>query len=209
MTDKIKLLIFPFNGNAIEALDCIDANVYDVDGFIDDDVTKQGQHHFGFHVYDRTILDKNYNSKILAVPGSPLTYLNRSKIIASLNVQRERFTTIIHPSAKISKQAKIGFNCLIMAGTVVTSNAIIGNHVCILPNSVIHHDSIIGNYTLIGSNVTIAGDTIIGDNCYLGSGSSIINNINVGNNSLIGMGTNVIKNIPKNSKVVGNPGRLI
>lgn len=203
-----KLFIFPFNGNGIEALNCID-NQFEILGFIDDSLEKQGENKFGYRVYNREILNKYPDAKLLAVPGSPTSFKNRSNIIFKLITKKSQLTTLIDPKASISSYAKIGKNVLIMSGVVITANSIIGDHVCILPNTVIHHDSNIGDYTLIGSNVTIAGNTSIGENCYIGSGSSIINGINVGNKCLIGIGSNVIKNVNKNSKVVGNPAKLL
>ena len=203
-----KLFIFPFSGNGIEALNCID-NQFEILGFIDDSLEKQAENKFGYRVYNREILNKYPDAKLLAVPGSPTSFKNRTNIISKLITKKSQLTTLIDPKASISSYAKIGKNVLIMSGVVITANSIIGDHVCILPNTVIHHDSNIGDYTLIGSNVTIAGNTSIGENCYIGSGSSIINGINVGNNSLIGIGSNVIKNVNKNSKVVGNPAKLL
>jgi sugar O-acyltransferase (sialic acid O-acetyltransferase NeuD family) len=202
------LLLFPFNGNAIEALECI-ADHYHIIGFIDDEPSKQGKSAYGFPVFDRSKLETHPATKILAVPGSPNSFMIRDKIIQDLNINDHQYATLIHPTAVISKYAKIGKNVLIMAGVVLTSNVIIGDHVCILPNTVIHHDSTIGDYTLIGSNVTIAGYSNILNKCYIGSGTSIINGITVGKESLVGMGSNVIKSIPDNSKVVGNPARKI
>ena len=198
------LLIFPYNGNGLEALDCIN-NEYNFIGFVDDTLEKQGLNKDGFFVYNRRAFEMFKDAFILAVPGGPDTYQNRRKIISELNLDPQRFTTIIHPTAVVSKMAKIGINSLIMAGVVITSNSIIGENVCVLPNTVIHHDSIIGNYSLIGSNVTIAGGAAIGENCYVGSGSKIINGISIGQNSLIGLGSNVIRNVKPNIKVAGNP----
>jgi sugar O-acyltransferase (sialic acid O-acetyltransferase NeuD family) len=203
-----KLLIFPFNGNGVEAMECI-IGQYELIGFIDDTAEKQGITDFGVPVFDRRAIMKYKEARILAVPGGPSSYNLRMNIISGLKIPDERFAIIISPLASVSKMSKIGFNIIVMAGVVITSNAIIGNHVCILPNTVIHHDSLIGNYTLIGSNVTIAGNSTIGTNCYIGSGASIINSIEIGNNSLVGIGTNVIRSIPANSKVVGNPARQI
>lgn len=203
-----KLLIFPFNGNGLEAVDCIQGQ-YELIGFIDDTPEKQGKTKFGFLVFGRDIIEKYLDAKILAVPGSPQTFRQRHKIINGLHIPKNRFATVIHPKASISPMANIGKNVLLMAGVVVTSNAVISDHVCILPNSVIHHDSIVGEYTLIGSNVLVAGNVTVGENCYIGSGSSIINGIEIGNGSLLGLGTNLIKSIPANSKVVGNPAKSI
>ncbi|MCX5829568.1 MAG: acetyltransferase [Deltaproteobacteria bacterium] len=203
-----KLLIFPYNGNAIESLDCIDSE-FEFIGFIDDSIDKQIKRENDHRVFGRTILDKYEDAFLLIVPGSPTTFLERKKIIDNFNIKSERLAQIIHPKACISPLAKIGKNVLIMAGVVVTSNAIIGNHVCILPNTVIHHDVRVNDYCLIGSNITIAGYATIGINCYIGSGTSIINGVEIGDRTMIGMGSNVIRNIDHNCIAVGNPCHIV
>lgn len=201
------LLIFPRNGNGIEALDCL-GDAYKCVGFIDDTPDKQGAV-YGYSVRGREALQERPDAHVLAVPGSALSYQSRAQIIFDLGIDDRRYATVIHPAARISPQAVIGYNVLIMAGVVITSNAVIGNHVCILPNTVIHHDVSIGAWTLLGSNVTIAGNTIVGENCYIGSGSSIMNGLQVGNRTLVGLGSNVIRSMVAGSKVVGNPAREI
>lgn len=203
-----KLIIFPYNGNGLEAIDCI-GDQYEFIGFADDTKAKQGVNSMGFEVFSRDIIAKYPEALVLAVPGSPTSFKIRNQIIDTLQLPNERFAKVIHPNAHVSKLSKIGYNTLVMAGVVITSNSKIANHVCILPNSVIHHDSNVGEYTLIGSNVTIAGNTSIGSFCYIGSGSRIINGITVGDETLIGMGSNVIKSLPSKIKAVGNPARII
>ena len=156
------LLIFPRNGNALEALDCV-GNRFELLGFVDDTPEKQGRDAYGHTVHSRAALDAFPDAFVLAVPGSAETFLARHAIIDGLGVGAERFVNLIHPSARVSPLATLGHNVLIMAGVVITSNAIIGNHVCILPNSVVHHDVVIGDWSLVGSNVTIAGAAVIGD----------------------------------------------
>lgn len=201
---RSKLFIFPFNGNGIEALDCIDDEKFEVVGFVDDDTSKTSEDYF---IYSRTVLEKYKEAFVLAVPGSPTTYQYRAEIINSLELSEDRYISAIHPSASLGKNVKVGYNCLIQAGVVLTSNAVIGNHVCILPNSVIHHDAVIKDYSLIGSNVVIAGGSIIGRSCYIGSGSNIINGISIGANALVGLGSNIIASVEKDAKMVGNPAR--
>lgn len=203
-----KLLIFPFNGNALEAIACINEQ-YEFIGFIDDSEEKQNIEFHGYKILSRKVLNDYPESEVLAVPGNPVNYKQRKEIISSLGVANDRFAKIFHPNSYVSSLSAIGFNTLIMAGAVVTANSVIGNHVCILPGSVIHHDTRIGDYTLIGSNVSISGNTVIGKNCYIGSGSNIINNVSIGDNSLIGLGSNVISSVKENSRVAGNPARYI
>ncbi|SFK76932.1 NeuD/PglB/VioB family sugar acetyltransferase [Methylocapsa palsarum] len=206
--DPRPLLIFPCNGNGLEALDCLGED-YRCIGFVDDTLTKQGTSTYGVPVFGRGAFEDFPDASVLAVPGSPTSFRARRQVIAGLNVKDGRFARIIHPSAKIAPQATIGRNVLIMAGVVLTSNCAIGDHVCILPNTVIHHDSTVGDWSLIGSNVTIAGGVTIGENCYIGSGCSIMNNLNLGAGAMLGLGSNLISNVAPGATLVGNPARAI
>lgn len=200
-----KLILFPCNGNAIEALDCIDEKKYQVLGFVDDDKSKIGTSVLGYKVYSRDLLYEFQEAKILAIPGGPKSFKERDKIISNLKINNNRFTTIIHPNTSVSKFAKIGSNCLIMEGVIIKANSIIGDNVCILPNSVIHHDSKIGDNTLIGCMTAIAGEVTIGENCYIGSKTSIKNGVFISSKTLVGIGSNVVKDSIDNNIILGNP----
>ena len=210
------LLIFPCGGNALEALDCLNEQTNMI-GFIDDNLEKIGQKYCSIEIFSRNeykkILEKYNNIKVLACLGSPTNFRKRKEIIESfckeLGIEKQQLATIIHPSAKISKYASIGSNCLIMAGVVITHNAKIGNNVIVLPNSVIHHDTEIGDFTCIGANVVIAGNVKIRESCYIGSGATILQNIQIGTKTMVGLSAVVIRNIDANKTVVGNPAREI
>lgn len=202
-----KLIIFPFNGNGLEAVDACKSG-FELIGFIDDTIEKQGMGPMQIPVHGRNFLQTSQeDTKILAVPGSPTSYLNRKQILNDLNIPSNQFATVIHSSASVSPLAKIGHNVLIMAGVVITSNAIIGNHVIVLPGTIIHHDVVIGDYSILGSQVICAGHVNIAENCYIGSGSKIKNNVTIGAQALVGMGSNVISSVAAKTTVVGNPAK--
>jgi sugar O-acyltransferase (sialic acid O-acetyltransferase NeuD family) len=203
------LLIFPCNGNAVEALDCLDGSGYRLLGFVDDTPARQGTTVHGHPVHARSAFARWADAEVLAVPGSAVTYAGRQALIEGLGIDARRFASLVHPAARVSPLASIGRNVLILAGAVVTSNAVIGDHVCVLPNSVVHHDVRIGAWSLIGANVTIAGHTTIGERCYVGSGSSVMNGLDVGDGALIGMGSTVIRNVAAGVRVAGSPARPI
>ena len=137
------LLIFPFNGNGLEAIDCL-GDEFRLLGFVDDTPEKQGRNPYGHDVLSRAALAQWPQASVLAVPGGPASFRSRRAVIEALGIEPGRFARVIHPSARISPLAKIGHNVLIMAGVVITSNAVIGDHVCVLPNTVIHHDAQLG-----------------------------------------------------------------
>ncbi len=204
------LLIFPCNGNGLEALDCL-GDAYTCVGFIDDTPIKQGTVQAGVPVFSRAALDAHPDAQVLAVPGSPNSYLERSTVIASLGLKPDdpRWAQVVHPRASIGLRVTLGRNTLVMAGVVVTSNAVIGSHVCLLPNTVVHHDVRVGDYTLIGSGVVVAGHTTIGENCYIGSGSSVMNGLTLGDKTLVGLGSTVIRSCAAGTILVGNPARAL
>lgn len=203
-----RLLLFPCNGNAIESLDCLGGD-FEVIGLVDDDPVKRGTERFGYPVLSREAFADHPDAGVLAVPGSPQSYLTRVDTIEGLGLPEARFVSILDGSARVSPRARLGLNTLVMAGSVITSNAIVGNHVIILPNSVVHHDAVVGDWTIIGSGATVAGGVRIGRNCYIGSGSRIIENITIGDGALVGLGSVVVRPVPAGSKVAGNPARPV
>ncbi len=209
MKDIQKIVLFPFSGNAREALDA--CKEWDVLGFIDDDDSCSGKSFSSVSVIgNRSKLSELLRDKsisILAVPGRPETHRNRLSLIHSLNISADRWATVIHPTAVIGPNVEIGSNVLIMANTVITGGNSIGNHVVVLPNTTISHDTSIGDGSLIGSNVSISGSVNIGNEVYIGSGSRIINEISIGDRSLVGLGSVVIRDIKPNVRVVGCPAR--
>ncbi len=208
MQSRTPLLLFPCNGNAIEAIDCLGEQWVCV-GFVDDTPAKQGTMVRGVQVLGREALTRWPEARVLAVPGGPATYRNRRDVIDSLALAPTRFANVAHPRASISPDACIGHNSLIMAGVVLTSNARLGNHCCVLPNTVVHHDSTLGDECLVGANVTIAGGVSIGRACYIGSASSVMHGLSIGEGALVGFGANVIRDVDAGTRVVGNPARAL
>lgn len=82
---------------------------------------------------------------------------------------------------------------------------------------------VIGETTEIGDDVTIyQGVTLggtgkesgkrhptVGDNVVFGAGAKVLGGISVGDNAKVGAGSVVVSDVPKNSTVVGNPGRPV
>jgi serine O-acetyltransferase len=82
---------------------------------------------------------------------------------------------------------------------------------------------VIGETAEIGDNVTIyQGVTLggtgketgkrhptVGDNVIFGAGAKVLGGISVGDNAKVGAGSVVVADVPKNSTVVGNPGRPV
>lgn len=201
------LLIFPRNGNALEALDCLGAR-WSMQGFVDDVAEHRAPWH-GHPVGDRSWFAQRPDASVLAVPGSPRSYRQRRALIEGLGIDPARWASVVHPAAHVSPLARIGRNVLIMAGVVITSNAVIGDHVCILPNTVVGHDTTIDDWAVIGAGVTLAGHVRIEANAYVASASAVRDGITVGARALVGLGSVVIADVPPDTTVAGCPARIL
>lgn len=217
---NMQIIILGTNGNCIDILDTIneiairsstDSHAVKAQleciGFLDDDAEKWGKEILGVKVLGPINTAANYDAMFVNGIGSPGTFHRKPEIIARAGVQEDRWATVIHPTASVSRTASIGKGTVIFQNVTVTSNAVIGDHVVILPNSVISHDAQIGDYTCIAGGVCVSGNVRVGMKCYLGTNSAIINNITIGEMSLIGMGSVVLKDVPENTVVAGNPAR--
>jgi sugar O-acyltransferase (sialic acid O-acetyltransferase NeuD family) len=178
-------------------------------GFLDDDIAKQGLEINGYPVIGKLIDTKRYhNCYFIATLGSPHNFLKRETIL-QLELGLDRFVTIVHPDAKASKYAQIGRGTVIMPGVVIEPNVMIGNHVTVLSNSYIGHHSQIKDYVTIASSAAIGGKCVINEECYLGQNCSVKEQVNIEECCLIGMGAVVLDNVPAYNKIVGNPGKSI
>lgn len=129
--------------------------------------------------------------------------------LIDLKIPRKRFATIIHPTAAVSKFAKIGFGVSIQPFVSVGPNVVIADHIQIYAQSLIGHNSTLDNYSYVANNSCIGAHVHLKEGAYLGTNCSILENITIGKWGLVGIGTVVIKDVDDYSKVVGNPARVI
>jgi sugar O-acyltransferase (sialic acid O-acetyltransferase NeuD family) len=212
-----KIAILGTGGNCTDILDTIlDINdrrgnpVYECIGFFDDNPQKWKQKFHGVGVLGplKKAISIKDCSFVFGI-GSVSNFWKRKDILAKTGIADECFETIIHPTASVSRMAKIGKGAVIFQNVTITSNVIIGRHVSILPNSIISHDDEIGDYTCIAGGVCVSGSVRVGTDCYLGTNSSIKDGLAIGNQCLIGMGSVVINDVPENSVVAGSPARFL
>jgi sugar O-acyltransferase (sialic acid O-acetyltransferase NeuD family) len=217
MTEPIKVAILGTGGNSVDILDTVhDLNdaagrlVYDCVGFLDDDEALWGTARFGVKVLGPLAAARELDDcRFVNGIGAPGSFLKKAAILAKTGVDRERFVSIIHPTASVSRTASLGRGTVVFQNVTITTNVRIGDHVIVLPNSVISHDDVVGDYTCIAGGVCISGGVRIGSTCYLGTNSSIIGGVEVGDGCLVGMGSVVLSDVPAGSVVVGNPARFL
>lgn len=118
------------------------------------------------------------------------------------------WATVIHPSAQIAVNARIGKGTVVMAGAVVNAGATVGDHCIINTRAVIEHDNEIGDYVHISPNVALGGTVRVKELTHIGIGASVINNIDICDRCVIGAGAVVVRNIEESGVYIGVPAKM-
>jgi sugar O-acyltransferase (sialic acid O-acetyltransferase NeuD family) len=214
--DSQKILILGTGGASRDLVDLIlDINaaagraLWEPLGFLEDDPARQGRQYCGLPVVGPlSAAAGRPECKLINGIGSPGSYLNKPRLLAKTGAGPERFATLVHPSATISRWAALGPGCAVFAQAAVHNQARLGAQVMVLAASVVSHDVEVGDHACLASGVHLSGWARVGSQCYLGSGSLVRGEISVGQGSLVGMGSVLVRDVEPYSVVSGNPARL-
>lgn len=120
-----------------------------------------------------------------------------------------KFVSLIHPTAVIGTNAKVGKGCVIGAFANISNDTRIGDFVTMSVRSGIGHDTIIGNYSHIGGNCCVSGFVTIGDFVTMHPGCVMVPHRKIGDNAVVGTGSVVLGNVKAGTTVFGNPAKRI
>lgn len=119
------------------------------------------------------------------------------------------FATVIHPSAVVAADVRVGEGSQIMAGAVLQPGACLGDNVIINTGASLDHDCRIGSHTHIAPGVTLSGGVHVGVGVHVGTGASIVQGVSIGDATLLGAGSLVLKDIPARVKAYGCPAKVV
>lgn len=215
---KKKVVILGVGGycaNLIDIMRDLDAKageqLYEPIGYLDDDVKKHGTQYFGLPVLGglKDAATRFPDAHFVNGIGSAETASKKPQIIAQTGAPRERFVTLVHPTAYVAPTVTIGVGTVVAQYCVIMAGAVIGDHVKMLPQCTISYGSNIGSYSTVSTGAVTLSDVVCGVSNYLGANVSIKERVKVGDYCILGMGTVVLRDVPENSVMVGNPARFL
>ena len=165
------------------------------------------------------LIDDNESvSELLGIPVCH-SFSGQSPLIISIGsngvrkMLSERLDTLfaiaVHPSAIVSKRARINEGTVVMQEAIIQSDANIGRHCIINTGASIDHECRIGDFVHISPHATLCGNVRIGEGTWVGAGATIIQGVKIGRWAMIGAGSVVTKDIPDGWLAVGNRCKLI
>lgn len=215
--DTKNVVILGTGGTSIDIYDLVQDINNDVGridyrcvGFATDDVQEFGRDIYGVRVIGPiTEIGGLVDAWFVNGIGSPKSYQKKPDIIERVNAPADRWLTLIHPTAHVSRHAVIGLGTVIFPHVTICANVIIGDHVVVLPNSVISHDATIGDYCCVAGGVCVSGNVTVRRAAYLGTNCCIREGVSVESDAMIGMGAVILKDVYCGQVMVGNPARLL
>ena len=121
----------------------------------------------------------------------------------------KQLVNVIDANALISKSAYIGLGVFASKGVLVNAFSKIGNFTILNTGCIIEHECEIGIAAHIAPGAVLAGNVKVGNRSFIGANSVIKQGIEIGDDVIIGAGSVIIDDVKSNSKLIGNPGRLI
>lgn len=179
-------------------------------GFLDDDPAKRDAVLEGTTVLGGTgELHRLGEVAVVVCVGSPRNYAVRKHIVERLAIPLERYATLVHPLAAVSRSCNIGPGSVIHAGCVLTTAVTVGAHVAMMPQVVLTHDDCVADHVTFGAGGRLAGGVRVGEGAYVGSATSVREEVTIGDWSLVGMGSVVTRPVPSGQVWAGVPARYL
>ena len=188
----------------------LESKGYDKDfvikGFIDDNVLALDEYP-NYPPIVGTI--KDYIPEIDDVFVSSIGGASRKSCMEEIIGRGGKFIELIHKTARIYTNAKLGKGNFVGAFSVIGNDAVIGDYNMIQAYTVIGHDAIIGNWNRIDTHVTCVGGIVIEDEVNIHTGAIINHNVKIESSAHVGAGSFVIKKVKAGTTVYGNPARKL
>ena len=135
--------------------------------------------------------------------------LLREKIYKQILKNGKKVISVINSSSAISSFAAIGDGVFVNRNVTVNAFAKIGSNVILNTGCIVEHECEIHDNVHIAPGAVLAGNVKVGSGSFIGANSVIKQGVEIGDDVIIGAGSVIIKNISSNTKIVGNPGRII
>lgn len=194
-------MLYGAGGHARVILDCILESGSEVEGIFDDDQDLVSLN--GYSVLGSYDMTEYPELSIIITIGDNKT---RKKIASTI---KHKFATAIHPSAVVSKFARIDVGSMIIHSATIQTGVTIGKHSIINTSSSVDHDCKLGSFVHISPKACLCASVQVGDGTHVGASATILPGVKIGKWCVIGAGAVVNRDIPDYSVVVGIPGKVI
>lgn len=133
----------------------------------------------------------------------------RFALVEGLGIPVERFVSVVHPTAVVSRHARVGRGTVVGPHATLMPGATVGDHCSLRASASVGHDCVVEDFCYLGPNSTLAGRSVMRRGAHLGPNASVLEGRTVGAHAVVGLGTSVLKDVGESDVVFGCPARRI
>ncbi len=133
----------------------------------------------------------------------------RKKFAKTIMRKGGTFINLIHKTAMIHGNAKMGIGNIFCHYTHLQDHAVIGDFVVCNNRSGLGHDAKLGSYSSLMSNAELCGFVQAGENTYWATNAVAVPHSKIGDNVYVGVNSSVLKRVKSGQTVFGNPAMPI
>jgi sugar O-acyltransferase (sialic acid O-acetyltransferase NeuD family) len=133
----------------------------------------------------------------------------RLKLAAIARAKGYQLASVLHPSAVIAADVRIGAGTAVMAGVTIDAGTVIGENALINPGAILNHGCKIHDGAHVNAGSLLGGNVIIGKAATIEIGAIVGGSLTIGAGSVVGAGAVVLKDVPEGVLAYGNPAKVI
>ena len=183
---------------------------WDVHGVIDINYQQQKEEILGVDVIGGLELIPSLSNKEVSLVLAIGDNNQRRALHEEMVQQGFDLPNVVHPSAQIAPDVKIGEGNYIGAMAHIGPCAVIGRGNIVNTLANMEHEAVIGDYNHVAPSSVLCGRVCIEDLVLVGANATVLDKRHVVKNTVIGAGSVIIESILEpNQTVVGVPGRAL
>lgn len=130
-------------------------------------------------------------------------------VCEKLKARGAKFYSLIHKTAIVRQNAKIGDGCIVADFASVGADCTIGESCLIQTFAIAAHDCKIGNYVRIDTHSTCVGGVVVEDMATIHTTAVVSHKVVVGEGAVVAAMSFVIKKVKPYTTVYGNPAKTL
>ena len=131
----------------------------------------------------------------------------RRKCVEKIVSRGGEFIAIVHRTASIGTNVKIGRGGFIANNVVLTADVTVGEHACVFHNTSIGHDTILGDFSHVYAVCSLGGAIRVGAGARIYPGSVVLPRRRIGAGAVVGAGSTVVVDVDDGTTVFGSPAK--
>lgn len=190
---------------ARQSLGCGEA--WTVKGFIDDNVEAIA----GLHVpapWLGRIEDHQPAADEVFVCAMGVPAIKR-RCFERIEARGGQFITLIHRTAVVGDQVKLGAGVILCPYAVVSGYNVIGKGVVVNMHATVDHDANVGDWTQINCHCDVTAGVQVGSEVWFSSHVAVAPRLKIGDRAYLGIGSAILRDVEADTKVFGLPARRV